>query len=370
MTIPRHILLNDLNGYGHVNINPQTLQRWRAAKSRVRNGSARAKLLFIGDSTTMGSGSGSGGSFSMNGAFAKAWPRQLISQLNNLLPVQDGTFYGDQNTSVSYPLYDPRVAEGVGWAPFVSNLGGNMFRFTAGTAGLLSFTPTFAIDNFKIYYLQQAAGNGAFTTNIDGGASLGTTNTLGAAGVLSTTFTVARAAHTINITPDNLGTLFIIGITAWDSTIPAIDAIQLGFNGAKTADFTNTGAVWSPMTVLPTLVPDLTVVMLTVNDSNNNTALATYQSQTQTIITTAKSTGDVLLAVGPPSNTTQATDGTLDKYIAILQNLAILNNCGLLNLKTRWTSFAVTNPNMPYFDTVHPGAVGYRDIGQAVFECI
>src|SRR5205823_2352319 len=127
-------------------------------------------------------------------------------------------------SSTTYPLYDPRVAySGAGWATTtgVSTLGGVSQHYTTGSAGTLSFTPIAAFDTIKIYY-STTLTNGTFTTNIDGGASLGTTNANAAQALLSVTYSVAKGIHTINIVAGNDGKHDIQGIITQDSTIPAI----------------------------------------------------------------------------------------------------------------------------------------------------
>jgi hypothetical protein len=209
------------------------------------------------------------------------------------------------------------------------------------------------------------------TVNVDGGASLGTLTAAGGNTVASQTFNCALAIHTINLTPGNDGQLAILGMVTWNSAVPAVDFIQSGVSGSKVANFVLTTPPFSSgANVISLLAPDLTVVDLTINDSNALTDLTLYTTQMQTLINSCKATGDVLLMVGPPSNTPQATNGTLDQYAAVLQSLALSNNCGLLSLKTRWTSWAVTNAILPYFDNLHPGPLGYQDFAQAVAGAI
>jgi lysophospholipase L1-like esterase len=359
---------------GQFNVNAQNLIHWRKALGTIRSGTGRGKLLLLGDSTTAGGGAGTGG-IGLLGAFGTNWPRSLVSLFNlAFTSASDGSFYGDQNVgnqSIAYNTYDARVGMGANWTNIATtlSLAGDMFKFSVGAVNNLSFTPAGVVDTVIVRYAVNA-GLGSFTTNVDGGASLGTSVTGGTQAITSVTYSVARAAHTINIVPDNLAGIFILGITAYDSTVPAIDVMQVAWWGSVTANYVTTGSAWSPMLALASLAPDLTVICLTVNDSNNGVALATYQANMQTIITAAKLTGDVLLVTGPPSNTAAATNGTLDQFVAVEKTLALTNNIGLIDLKTRWVSMANTNPVMPYFDNVHPGQVGYRDMAEAVFSVI
>jgi len=260
---------------------------------------------------------------------------------------------------------------GANWANSGSGtaLGGVLFHFTTGAANNMTFTPAAAFDTIVIYYVRNA-GHGTFTTNVDGGSSLGTTNAAGAAAVLTTTFSVTKGTHTINIVPANDAQFFIVGIVPQDSTASAVDLYQAGIYGATSTTFNSTTNAWSPLSLLPTIAPDLTIVDLTINDSNAGTALATYSTNIQALITSAKLSGDVVLMVGPPSNTAAATNGTLDTYIGTLQNLSITNGAPLVNFKQRWVSYAAMNAIMPYFDSLHPAAPGYQDMAEALTNAI
>lgn len=352
---------------GLMNIGAPNLLHWRKAIAKVRDGTGRGRLVLIGDSTTAGAGAGTGGTLNYNGAYAKNWPRALGALLSATVPTSDNSFFGDQCQNVAYGTYDPRVVLGTGWAPTQNSLGGNMFHFTVGSPGTLAFTPAGQIDTITIYYLN---ATGTFTVNVDGGASLGTVTPSGTFLVSSQTFTVTKGAHTINMVAVNDAQVYVLGVVSYDSTTPAIDIIQTACSGSTASTFTSTGLGWSPMTVLAILAPDLTEIGLTINDSNAATALATYQTQMQAIITAAQLSGDALLMVGAPSNTANATNGTLDQYVGAVKSLALANNNGVVDLKTRWVSYAVTNPQLPYFDSLHPMRLGYRDIAQAVYEAI
>jgi len=349
---------------------PSELLHWRAAVARVRSGTGRGRLLILGDSTSMGQGSGSGGSGDCNGAFPTAWPQALAGFANTFVPFSTKSFISNQVTpAATYNTYDSRVTMGTGWTNSVYTCGGLMFEFSGGTAGTLGFTPAGSIDTFTVYYVQQAS-QGEFTVNVDGGSSLGTVNAAGSNLLASQTFTVAAGTHTINLVSLANGLFYVAGIVAYLSTTPAIDFIQCGYSGAQASAFVGTSLVWSPQNAIVAFAPDLTVIMLTINDSNAGTALATYQSNLQATITSAQASGDVILASGVPSNTTPATNGTLDTYIQVVYSLAAANGCAVFDLKKRWGSYAIVNPVMPYYDNLHPKTLGYQDVAAGFYQML
>lgn len=354
---------------GYFNLDHSLIPHWNKAVCNVRALTGRGKLLMVGDSTNSGAGSGSSGTLNLVGARPKSWPTDMATLLTSFVACSDLSLWNNNGVqpSTTYTLYDPRFSitgSGFGAGAGIASLGGGLFTYTTGSACTVSFTPTAAFDTIVIYYVRNTS-QGSFTTNVDGGASLGTTTTAGAAAVLTQTYTVTRSTHTINLVCGNNGNLNLIGFYVYDSTVPAIDMIQAGWVGAKASDFAATANPWSSINLLKTLAPDLTIINLTINDSNNLSGVSTYSTNLQTIITAAKISGDVILMVGPPSNTTPATDGTLDQYIAAMYGLASSNGCPVVDLKSRWTSYAFINPIMSYFDTLHPTAVPYQDVARA-----
>lgn len=345
------------------------LNHWRAALARVSAGTGRGRLLLVGDSTTTGAGAGTSGTTNLVGAFAKSRTTYLTKRLNDLgIPTSNNSFISDQNVTaqgVTLPSYDPRIAMGANWALGVDGtIGGRIIAYSTGAVNNFSFTPVGAIDTFIVYWIRTTA-LGSCTANVDGGSSLGTITMGGvAASIQTSTFTVTKGTHTINLVPNNDGALYLLAIIAYDSTTPAIDIIQAGVYGATSANWNSTGQAWHPILMFPTLLADLTIDQLTINDSNGGTTPATYTTNMQAVITAELLSGDVILESGIPSNTTQATNGTLAAIIAALRALAVGNKLPFFDINARWTSYVVTNPIMPYFDLLHATTVGYADVGQ------
>lgn len=347
---------------------PPILWNWRAAVGNVRGAVSRGKLVFMGDSTTAGYGAGTGGTGMLNAARARCFPVRTAQILDRgFVETNADTIWGSQNydSLVTYNAYDPRVVLGTGWSMAGGGtLGDNFFRFTGGATGTLAFTPTLSFDKIEVWYYR-ASGQGSFTVNVDGGASLGTVDTDGATGFVSTTLTCSAATHTINLNAQADGDIYIGGVVPYLSTETGIDVIVAGWSGAFAATMDDAGA-FGPLTALRALAPACTVINLTINDSNAGTDLAAYTAAMELIIAAAQESGDVILMVGPPSNTAAATNGQLDDYIAVLNTLALRYGCVVVDLKERWGSYDAVQSYFPYVDTLHPRAAAYADVGQAV----
>lgn len=342
------------------------LPHWRNALAKVRAGTGRGRILFIGDSTTGGTGSGSGGG--LTGAWGTSFPNDVANILAARgIPTSSKSIAGDQGVksgaAVDYGTYDTRVTLGTGWATnTLSIAGGGAFNST-GT-GTLAFTPVGNIDTFETYHVKNAQGGASVTVNIDGGATLLTLTGGGAASISKTTQSVAKASHTINVV-GVAGSVYLMGLVAYDSTVPAVDIIQAGAYGATVTYWAATTNPWdasSLVGVIGLYAPDLTVIDLTINDAN--TATATYLAKMAIIVATVQAAGsDVLIVTGNPTSSTSAQ---LLSNLSALSAYADTNNFVYLDIFSRWGSYASVNSLGWIFSSPHPNAVGYQDIAQAI----
>jgi hypothetical protein len=119
---------------------PFPLPKWRKALADVIAGVADARVAFIGDSTTVGLLTGTGG----------LWARSASVVMGKLLaargiPVNMNNCWGDQTRigGTTYTNFDPRCALGSNWtsaAGGINLVGGSPIGNTAGS-GTFSFTP-------------------------------------------------------------------------------------------------------------------------------------------------------------------------------------------------------------------------------------
>lgn len=68
---------------GPINFKTSQFGKTKAALARVAGGTGRGKLVCIGDSTTFGEGSGTGGNGRV-GCMPKSWPAKLAASLTAL----------------------------------------------------------------------------------------------------------------------------------------------------------------------------------------------------------------------------------------------------------------------------------------------
>ncbi|WP_380784012.1 hypothetical protein [Sphingomonas sp. R86520] len=99
--------------------------------------------------------------------------------------------------------------------------------FNGTTTNSMDFAIPGQSDTIEIYSPRNS-GLGAFTAAVDGGAVLQTVVQDGVDGFIKTTITVTRGAHTLNLSRVS-GLVFITGVIAFDSTVPAVDVVSAGW---------------------------------------------------------------------------------------------------------------------------------------------
>lgn len=314
-----------------------SLNAFRSSLAAVRAGTANARLLAIGDSTTGG------------------WPTSYINRMadlwaaNRLASARQGAIF-----STDPPTYaEARVVLGAGW----SNAGVGDFgpanrglaMGAVGASGTLDFGPV-TCDRFEIFYLD--AGVGSFDWWIDGGSH--TTVSVGSsAGIPSpsvVTPSVSLGTHTLHIGN-------IVGNPVF---IPFVEP-RIGTSGlylARAGLGGTTSTMWnsppssfsSSILLLHTLQPDLTIIMLTVGDLNNQVTLSTYATNINALVDLAKTYGSVVLAVAPRPTITWPVI-TYDEYIDVLEGIRDSEGVGMINFAKY---FDGDDPDLYMADTLHP----------------
>lgn len=350
------------------NADPRYLSKWRKARANVRSGGANGKVLCVGDSTTYGYGSNAAGSASLK---TGAWPAQLASLLQSAhnITAQANAFFGDGNTAAlsggSLNVCDPRITVGSSWTAGVTSLGHASFTAST-TTNSLDFLPTVNVDSFDIYYVTNG-GLGTFSWSINGGAATNqSTNTT--AGVGKLTVTGSLTANTLHLKWVSGGSVYILGIDAYDSSAKTMSVMNAGWVGATSSDWAPATNVWDPAKAIAGVAPDLTIICLGINDWNGAVSAASFTANAQTVITQAKTSGDVLLVSPPPTNTAATAASAQSPIVQAHYALAVSNSCPLIDLNARWVDYTTSNA-LGYYkstDSYHPSKPGYSDMASII----
>lgn len=348
------------------NFSPQNFAKWRAACMKVRDGSGFAKILTAGDSTAWGQGGGGS-----NPAFLKAWPKRLSELLNSYyVPSAPGLQVYGENTA------DTRWTLGTGWSRATfgqAGFGGSSMRANSATTAT-TFAPGYMCDTVDVYYVDNAQGTVALT--MDTAETVNLVGT-GSTGVKKTSLSFARAStHTMTFgVPSGNNSFFILGVEPYDSTIPSVRVGLTGISNSTAALWASATASYNSLNAIGAYAPDLTLLMLGINDADSSVSLASWIASNQAIITKAKLSGDVIIASVIPSSAAGLTSGAAgvaleQSYAAAGPALAAANNCGFLDINSRWVDYNTSNTAGYYSDTKHGTGFGYCDIAQAFFNAL
>jgi hypothetical protein len=351
---------------GFLNLDASLLKRWRGALSGVRAGVANAKMAFIGDSETAGAG------VLTNALRLRAYPNKLGAMLTAQLGVPAGiqSIWADNGLASGggFVNSESRVTMTGGFsvAGFFA-VGGGFFLTTV--AGNLTFTPTVSFDTVDIYW---AAGNvGVFTVDF-GAAPVQTITQTGNFSYNKTTVTNALGINPISLKWVS-GTATPHAIHAYNSAIKEVSIWNWGAYGQSSAFFAANALTWDACNAIQNVYqPNLTVIMIGINDARNAVIPGVYAANLQKTITACLVTGDVILMSNPPAGLLEAPIAVQNGIFAMMRALAISNNIPYVDLGQRWTSQAIS-VNYGYYAAngdLHPSDAGYSDIAQAISRVV
>lgn len=330
------------------NLKPAHLRRTRAKLAGAVAGTALCRVGCAGDSITAGE---KAAPYATN-----AWPvrmRDIFAASG--VPIAGTGLIPAQSAQSGF---DARWSYGAGWANF-SGAPTSFLRqcSTPGsTATLTGDRPGTVVE------VQYSNGSGPFTVAIDGAAPVTVTPTGGTSLGIYTVTGLADTNHTVVVTVGATGTTYLVGAGVRRTT--GLLVTNAGLGGA-TAGAWSTTEPFRAGPALRSYSPDLVTFSLMTNDANQSVAPATYKSNMQTAITAFKAASDVLLIAAIPGNGL-----ALDPYRAALYELADSNDLPLLDFFDRWGSYDSANGLGLMFDSLHPNATGYADLGRAVASAL
>lgn len=337
---------------------PANTLKWRRALSKVRNGTADAKVLCVGDSTTWGYGATS--------AVGDNWPVQAARMMNSAGVPSALGFIGAPDHLSNNVNKDSRWTPAANWG-LASHGFGNDQCWQSTTAGgtLVLNVPTHlgACDTFDVYYLGNGASPAFTVTPTGGSPQTVTPGALNGVGKATVTGTATIGAQ-VTIDPST-GVVFILGVEPYSSTTRRVRMANAGVPATSTVGWVNNSDNYGPLKAIDAYAPDLTIISLGLNDAPTPTSDAAFTANLTTLVTHARTSGDVMFMTFPPpfsdSGDTARAGYTAD-YYALADSLGV----PVIDVNARFVSYAAANPLGYYFDTLHPTTLGYGDIAQAV----
>lgn len=322
-------------------------------------------IVCYGDSTTAGGFSDG----TQVGLWSAAYPAKLADFLTQYgRAAQNDSFFGDLNINqfTAFGPHDPRLSFGAGWAATTIVLGGKDW-FNNSTTNVMSFTPTHDFDTLDVYWLGGNVGN--FNINLDGGSNTNVPTNVAPVHLNKTTITGSLGPHTVNVARV-AGNEHIVGMVARTAGADVARVANLGQYGARSSNLAAAVNPYDPKPSLERLAPDLTIINIGINDMLNAVTAATFKTNVQAIITSAKLSGDALLQVTNNVNITGVAQSVQDEFSVAVHELAVDNNCVGFDIPARWGNYVAANASGKMADFNHPGGAGYSDIADGMAKLL
>ncbi len=346
------------------------LRKFSAALAKVKTGSANAKILCVGDSTTLGSGSTGATGYGANGV-SLAFPQLLCNRLvqAGFACSAQGAFGTGIDGVSTIPIFDPRVNAPASWVPATVSSALGKWAWRNSTANTtFEFTPSIQVDTFVIYYVQNN-GQGTFDLSINAEAaeSINANNAVDT--VIAKTITAALGTNTLKIARTS-GSIYILGIRAYDSSVKQIEILVGAASGHRAIDLTATqNTAWNAKNMMRTIIgQSLTIINLGINDATLSTAIGAFEAAYAELVDWALVSGDVLCVVPYPISTVSV--GVQTPYFEAIRAIASFKSVGIIDVNALFGTWTEMNALNAYADTTHPSGVGYAIASELAYQRI
>lgn len=236
-----------------------------------------------------------------------------------------------------------------------------------------SYTVDAPVDRAQLILITNGAGGtpGTITVDVNGGAVLYSFNeAVTGSTVVSAPINLGallRPGDVINVNA-TVGTVFEIGIMAWNSHQPGVTILNNGGSGksaqqgAATGGF-NSRSLYAALNTAGTPA-SLVLVSLILNSLANDSV--TYQGYLQTLYTlikAASSTTDVVFYDGPQCGAGQANSANFPTRLADAKTVAAANNCAYISMNQVFGPSPGTGNTWYIADNVgHMTPLGYEEM--------
>lgn len=346
------------------------LAKWRKARAKMQAGVSNAKVLAIGDSSEVGSGS-TGVTGYVAGGRTTSPPVLLASMLTARgLPAQaEGSTFGNPtngNASV-FLAWDPRWTVDQWWTQVTSVTAGiGLKQARADVSGYQTkFRPTGNVTTFVVWYATLSTARN-FTWAIDGGSTTVVQTGTGTVGVASVVIPAGTSgSHELTITSGTSLPQFIFAVQAYDSGTKTVEVLSSGVAGARISQFASAAAGYDYLNILGAFAPDFVQINACINEWGGSYDIPQFKTNLATVITKAKLSASVLVKTGVPSDITYVAASPGGKSLAFQQTyvdaaieVALANDCMVLDT---WRMFGSREGDTSiYTDELHPNQAGYR----------
>lgn len=352
-----------------------------AAVGRAGAGTARARLVCIGDSYP--AGYTAGGTDDLVGARPFAFPSQLAKLLTAQglnaradYAVGDGgtTTLGLGDALAPVIAYDARLSAG-GAAKLLNgfpSLGGSMW-WLQGPGDKVTFTPGKAFDTVDLLTANNTAAgaNGQFAVSFDGGTTHAYTVSNSADVSVQHQTYVVPGGVTANavtlISTSGLSFFPLVGTRLAAS--PGLEIINCGIAGGEVATMAATPTTagdansWSTRACVKALCDGnaLNVILVNgwFNDRTAGQSVPQIQSSLSTMFNEFKNYGDVIYTSYAPLSNASIPQADYDAYTDAAISVALGAGIPVVDLREKLNSYAVNSPLGIYGDGLHLQSAGH-----------
>lgn len=300
------------------------------------------RALFIGDSTMVGVGAGSGGTTDVNGSRPYSMPLQAGAKLSSLgYAVATETMTTDNNNgtaAATWHGYRPELVltGSLSTASDSPQIGG--VHTSIGVGGnSVAYTTTAEVDRLDLL-LHRRSDFGVLGVSVDGGAVQNFSLANATEDLLWQSITgLTLGVHTFTFTRVSGACRFPVLIDAFDSAENAFHIYNAGARNWTTTDWVVADHPNSALSAIAYVVPDVVVIDLGINDwRQSGTTIATFKANMQTIINAclaANASCKVILSLPHDIQTyVTVTDAwSTAAALAAYEDLATTNSLPLVN---------------------------------------
>ena len=329
------------------------LTRWRQARASALANVSNAKVMFLGDSNTVGVG---GVSTTAPFLIKYSYPSLAVKLLNTTGAREGGPIGLHGWSSGSYAFTDSRVFIPSGWTNITESVGGHMLENSTNTSAI-TFTPSESYNTAEVWFACDAAA----TVNIGpAGAQQNFSLTGGTVEKITMTHTSVTST-TLNISRAT-GTVRMIGYHCYDSNKGEVSFLNAGRSGWRSDHAANTTTWYSPLNAAAAINPDLCFIQFGINDWNQNIdPTTTFRSSMQDMITKLQLLNtSVVLVI--PFNPSATKTYSWSSYRNEILTLAETNNCPVIDITTLLGEAPTPQDSGFVADALHLNHKGYREV--------
>jgi hypothetical protein len=353
------------------NVTALLTPKLRSCIMNVVQGISNCDVLFVGDSTTDGTCSTNNCS---GDQIENSYSYQLAAIFNAAgINASTDSFMGFTGVG-----NDSRINVGSDWSDTGQwTLGGAFASASANTSNPLTFTPRHVVDTFVIYYIT-ISSNGTMGYGISGaGSNSGTFATSGVNGYATHTITTTRGINTLSMNWSSGGTVFVIGVKAYDSTHKTVNFVNAGWGSSTSTLWATATYAWEAPAIISSFGQAATFFDLGINDWGQSTGTSAFGTNMQALMTDAATEGDVILIspnpTGVSGGTYTTTPAVQATYVAVLNERANTNSDLYIDIYDRWVSYLYSNGTGIGFYAasgvqLHPNGIGYGDIAKLIYS--